>query len=166
MQPRGWLPLLPILATLAIRLFIGSPLRITDDTMTPTLHPGDIVWRWHTPTRPEPGALVVWNNPDEGGLLVRRMAAVAGQTVEVASGSVVIDGHRVGAAPPAMSLPPTRIPRDHAFLLADRPGSPGDGVRWGPTPLSSLVGAVGPTLWPLGGRESSGLVITLSADVR
>ena len=116
--------------------------------MLPAIAPGD--WLLVDPTVrrwPRVGSLVVFRDPDGGELAVKRVAAGPGSRVRFAGGFLVL-------AP------------DEAWLLADATpgiageagfGPPIDSNRYGPVPLSLLVGRVVFRYGPRGrvGRISS-----------
>ena len=86
-----WIALLG--AALAVRIWGGQTLLITQSSMEPTLWAGDRVWMWNHRGDPvPPGALIAWSEPGEGGLLVGRVVAHGGQRVELVKGRLWISG--------------------------------------------------------------------------
>ena len=127
----------------------------------------------------EPGDLVLFSPPeglkqlvaDAGGrvgsrdLFVKRVAAVAGDTVELLpSGGVAVNG--VPRAPPPLQCdeppPPSifpgkaegelsdarTIPAGTLFVLGDCPARSTDSRAWGPLPLESVVARPVVRIWP------------------
>ena len=101
--------------------------------MLPAIAPGDwllvnpLVSRW-----PRPGSVVIFREPDSEELAVKRVAAGPGSEVRFAAGYL-------------------RLADDEAWLTADASpgmtgragyGPPVDSNRFGPVPLSLLVGRV------------------------
>ena len=101
--------------------------------MLPAIQPGDwllvdpLVSRW-----PRVGSVVIFREPDSGELAVKRVAAGPGAKVRFANGYLELDA-------------------DEAWLTADASpgqtgragfGPPVDSNRFGPVPLSQLVGRV------------------------
>lgn len=101
--------------------------------MLPGIRPGDwllvdpFVRRW-----PRTGSIVVFRSPDDEGLSVKRVAAGPGESVPFADGYL-------------------RLGPDEAWLTADADapttaaagfGPPVDSVRFGPVPVTQLVGRV------------------------
>ena len=101
--------------------------------MLPTIRPGDwllvdpLASRW-----PKPGGVVIFREPDSQELAVKRVAAGPGERIRFANGYLVLAA-------------------DEAWLTADASpgqtgragfGPPVDSNRFGPVPLSLLVGRV------------------------
>jgi signal peptidase I len=109
--------------------------------MSPAIEPGD--WLLIDPTTarwPRRGSVVVFREPDSGGLAVKRVAARSGDRVPFAGGYLVMGD-------------------DEAWLIADATvagtadagyGPPIDSRRFGPVPLDLLVGRVWFRYGPLG----------------
>jgi signal peptidase I len=104
-----------------------------EGSMLPSIQPGDwllvnpLVGRW-----PSIGSIVIFREPDSGELAVKRVVAGPGARVRFANGYLVLD-------------------TDEAWLTADASpgqtgragfGPPVDSNRFGPVPLSQLVGRV------------------------
>jgi signal peptidase I len=107
--------------------------RVEEASMRPAIEPGD--WLLVDPTTrrwPRPGSVVVFREPDGGGLAVKRVSGRPGDRVPFAGGF--------------LALGP-----DEAWLTADATtartadagyGPPIDSGRFGPVPLHLLVGRV------------------------
>jgi signal peptidase I len=114
-EVKGWT--LTILAVLAFRTFLYEAVYIPSGSMLPTLQIGDYVvvekWaygarlpftrtaqvQWSTPAR---GDIVVLLNPNGGRAeddLIKRVVAVAGDTVEIRDGHLVVNGEPVPRQP-------------------------------------------------------------------
>lgn len=67
---------------------------MTGESMEPTVGAGDYFIAWSPPGRPAPGDLVVFRSRDEDGVfhVLRRVAALPGDTVAMDSGVVVLNG--------------------------------------------------------------------------
>jgi signal peptidase I len=106
---------------------------VEEPSMAPAAAPGDwlivnpLVRRW-----PRPGAIVVFRDPDDDGLSMKRVAAGPGSTVPFAAGFL-------------------RLAEDEAWLLADADeasaaaagfGPPRDSRQFGPVTVDRLVGQV------------------------
>jgi signal peptidase I len=126
-------------------------------SMAPTLRPGDRleaddaggadpkrgqVWVLQGPAKVFPG----------GGTLVKRVVGLPGETVEVASGRVLIDGRPLAepylAAPPSYTMPPRTLGLDEYFVLGDNRNASNDSHLWGPAPRSSFLGRARLRFWP------------------
>jgi len=120
-------------ATLRERLRGPWRVVVRERSMEPTILPGD--WLFVDPTVrrwPRRGSIVVFREPDDGLLAIKRVAAGPGDPVRLDEGHLVL-----GA--------------DEAWLLSDAPigllaaqggGTPVDSRRYGPVPVDCLVGRV------------------------
>lgn len=157
---------LPVLVTAVLLVAARSSLAdhyvVPSGSMEPTLVPGDRVLvdkRAHglrVPftrlelTRGAPvarGEIVVFDAPDDGTRLIKRVVAVGGDFVAVRDGRVFVNGEpvsgghgglesygdrtvrldlRLGGGP---DLPPTRVPEGRLLMLGDARGNSRDG-RW------------------------------------
>lgn len=95
---------------------------VAEESMLPALAPGDWLLLDLTPTRwPRRGSVVVVREPGSGSLVVKRVAARPGDTIRMASGATTLAG-------------------DEAWLLGDNLARSVDSRRYGPVPLTALVG--------------------------
>lgn len=153
----GLLILLGIL--LVLRLFVAEPLRVRSDSMEPTLRSGDQVLvtkigsRAHSPHRND---IVVLTSPATGALLIKRVAAVGGDTVGLEDGVLVVNGKQVHEAYVNLRLMdsvyfgPVKVPRGMVFVLGDNRSNSIDSRTFGPVPDSRITGRVLLRLWPPG----------------
>jgi len=151
----GLLLLLGVL--LVARVFVAEPLKVTSDSMQPTLRSGDQVLvtkvgnRAHAPHRTDIVALV---SPADGRLLVKRVAAVGGDTVGLEDGVLVVNGRPVHEGYVDLSLMdgvyygPIQVPRGMVFVLGDNRSNSIDSRKFGPVPESRIKGRVLLRLWP------------------
>jgi signal peptidase I len=117
--------------------------------MLPAIAPGD--WLLVDPTTrtwPRRGSVVVFHEPDDGSLAIKRVAARPGERVKFAGGYLVL-------GPDEAWL---RADATEALTSASGYGAPIDSERFGPVPLSLLVGRVWFRYGPRGriGRISPG----------
>jgi signal peptidase I len=105
---RGWT--LTILAVLAFRTFLYEPVYIPSGSMIPTLQIGDYVvvekWAYGARLPFTETAQALWSSPKRGDIvvllappgnprnddLIKRVVAVAGDTVEIQDGHLVVNG--------------------------------------------------------------------------
>ena len=138
-----------------IRDRIRGPWRVvvSEGSMRPTIEPGD--WLLVDPTTrrwPRPGSIVVFREPDTDILAIKRVAAPPGGRVQLD------DGHLVLGADEAWLLSDAT----DAQLLEIGDGRPVDSRRYGPVPVTALVGRAwfryGPAtrIGRLAGRPSPG----------
>ncbi len=113
---------------------------------------------------PARGEVVVLSSPEDGKVLVKRVAAIGGDTVEIVAGRLRVNGAEVKVAPcPGANgalceelgarrhglrldegggpdLGPIRIPADHYLMLGDNRGNSHDGRAFGLVERSALLG--------------------------
>ena len=130
------------------RLFALQPIRVHADSMQPTLHSGDelIIDRLSLALRaPHRGEIVVANSP-EGGLVVKRVAAVGGDSVGIEDGVLVVNGKQQRekyvdyASIDGVYFGPVDVPRGDVFLLGDNRGNSEDSRDFGAVPEDDVVG--------------------------
>lgn len=145
------------IALLLLVAFVAEPLRVSSGSMAPTLQRGDQVLiakvgsRVHTPQRRD---IVIFSSPSSGELLVKRVAAVAGDSVGIEDGVLVVNGTAVREAYVDATLMdgtyfgPVIVPSGEIFVLGDdRPNSV-DSRSFGPVPTSRITGRVWARIWP------------------
>lgn len=172
-----WLPLAAmLLLLLAARDTLANHYQVPSGSMQPTLVPGDRVvvdmraYGLRVPftglelsqgARPAPGDVVVFDSPVDGTRLIKRLAAVGGQTVAVRDGLLWVDGvptaesidpagvrERIGPARVTLDLadgggpdlPEVRIPEGMALVLGDHRGASFDGRGFGLVPMDAFYG--------------------------
>ncbi|QCO68307.1 signal peptidase I [Luteimonas yindakuii] len=172
---REALPLLVLILLLtAARSSLANHYHVPSGSMQPALQPGDRVvvdmraygWRLPFTTRdlvtvadPAPGEVVVFDSPVDGTRLIKRVAAVGGQRVEVRGGRLLVDGQR----PPMHGRPaeeqlgsrritldlaqgggadfgPLRVPHGEVLVLGDHRGASFDGRYFGLVPVDAFYG--------------------------
>lgn len=148
---------------------------IPASSMFPTLQPGDRIvadtWRYRD-LAPEPGKIVTFQSPD-GTLLVKRVVAVPGDTIELRGPMVVRNGNPVdepylnlepgGILPDA---PPLTLGADQFFVLGDNRGNSNDSRFMGPVAREQIYGRVALIYFSTagGGVAWQRFPVTLSAD--
>lgn len=160
---REYLPvLLTAILLFAARSSLADHYVVPSGSMEPTLVPGDRVlvdkraYGLRVPfTRLEiargdrvgRGEVVIFDAPDDGTRLIKRVVAVGGDVVAVRGGRVFVNGVSLAAGPPELEaygdravrldlglgggpdLAPTRVPAGRLLMLGDARGNSRDG-RW------------------------------------
>jgi signal peptidase I len=161
---RWWVYLLWILGFNSVGVSLSShraavlgyePFRIPSTSMSPTVELGDFVladtWRYRGHAAVA-GEIVIVERPENPGVkYIKRLVAVAGDTIEMREGIVYRNGRPVaepylhapvpyGGSPrnvPASTLTPGLI-----YVLGDYRDNSLDSRQWGPLAISSLRGRV------------------------
>jgi signal peptidase I len=102
---------------------------------------GDIVVFWYP------------RNPSES--LIKRVIGLPGETVEISSGVVQVNGQRlhepyvVAQYRDFTSLAPVRVPERSYFVLGDHRNSSNDSRNWGVVPGGNIFGKAFLRYWPI-----------------
>ena len=155
--------LLPLVIAFAVAMTVqatvAKPFEISTGSMNPTIMPSDrvlanrLVYRFRDVGR---GDIVVFQPPAELNSsvpFVKRVVGVPGDTVEIRSGQVFVNGDAFfveGAAVPRYSYGPVSVPADSVFVLGDNRNNSVDSHVWGFLREGSILGEVFMTYWPLG----------------
>jgi signal peptidase I len=161
-----WLVELVLLVALAwvlalgIKTYVVQPFIIPSSSMEQTLLISDRVlvskfaYRLGTPKR---GDVVVFVSPEDGRTdLIKRVIAVAGETVDVQDGVVSVDGKKlvepyVNAAYPDHSDldSPVKVPAGMIWVMGDNRANSKDSRFIGPQPVSQVLGRAFAIYWPI-----------------
>jgi len=130
-----------------------SRFQIAEASMSPTLHPGDLVLTWRTERAPKRGDIVVFEDPTRPDFwMVKRVIGLPGEQIDLRDGKVFIDGERLHEPWTVDDTGPDgfwHLGSDEVFVLGDaRRLSTGDSRQVGPLPLSSLSQKVVFRYWP------------------
>lgn len=151
-----------------IRVFVVSPFVVPSGSMEPTILVGDQVFAQrvsaHFGDAPEVGDIVVFKNPVSDSsheILVKRVVARAGQTVDMIDGQVYVDGvalkepYVVGESYPLpMQAPgvsvdyPYVVPEGSLWMMGDNRENSSDSRYFGAVPTDNVVGTVFFRYWP------------------
>ena len=151
---RNWMRVAVVAAmalVVALLLTALEPLRVSSVSMSPTLAAGDQVivdkvsLRWNPPAVRD---LVVFREPDQDQLVVKRVVALGGQTVALEDGELLVDG--VAPYEPQVDLKgidwmyfgPVTVPPDAVFVMGDNRFESIDSRTYGAIPLHDLMGRV------------------------
>ncbi|MDX6414133.1 MAG: signal peptidase [Gaiellaceae bacterium] len=168
-----------------VKAWVINPYRIPSPSMEPTLHcarpepdceasnsdrilANRFIYHFHDPKR---GDIVVFHAPPEaareciGGIFVKRIIGLPGETWAERKGVTYIDGHRlVETYIPAarrdadtktlLAIPPVgklkRIPQGMYLMEGDNRAKSCDSRVWGLVPRGNIIGKVVLTYWPPG----------------
>ena len=156
-------------AVLAIRAFVIEPYTVPTGSMEPTIQIDDCVLAEKITLAfgqdVEGGDIVVFENPDESSghdVLVKRVIAVAGQTVDLVDGVVYVDGEALEEdyvqgdsyalaaqlAGVEISYPYT-VPEGCVWVMGDNRENSADSRYFGAVETESIIGVVVARYWPL-----------------
>ncbi len=144
-------------ALVAGRYFVAEPLRIETASMTPTLHAGQHVLADKVSRRNDAwkrGDVVAFRRTAHGRVLVKRIVGLAGDTVAIADGRLMVNGHQVSEpyAPAKLMdsvyFGPVRVPAGHVFVMGDDRRNSVDSRTYGAIPTSALMPRVEAVIWP------------------
>ncbi|GJM45536.1 MAG: signal peptidase I [Gemmatimonadota bacterium] len=161
---------LTVVLAFGLRSVVVEAFVVPTGSMRPTIVEGDHLlgtkfhyWFWE----PQRGDVVVFRPPDRAQELsgvrserfVKRVVAVGGDTVEIRSGVVFVNGVAVEepfiAEAPHYEVPSRIVPENHVFVLGDNRNESLDSHRWGFLSEESLIAHVFARYWPL--RRVGGL---------
>jgi signal peptidase I len=157
--------------------------RVPSTSMSPAIQAGDRVLgnkAAYTRVDPQRGDVVIFRDPEHWrGNCIKRIVALAGDTVEIREGRLMINGRLLdrlavpgGGGGEAVEVnPPARyrilpagggidrkvsggaitVPANHCYVMGDHRGPSRDSRDFGPIPLSTLVARADYLYWPAGG---------------
>ena len=146
------LVVVPLVVLVAVLLVTAlEPLRVSSQSMHPTLEAGDQVVvdklsvHWRPPVE---GELIVFREPDHHALVVKRVVALSGQSVAIEDAELVVDG--VVRHEPQVDrsridstyFGPVTVPPLSVFVLGDNRSESIDSRTYGSVPLDDVVGRV------------------------
>ncbi|MGG1661454.1 signal peptidase I [Brevibacillus sp. NRS-1366] len=164
-----WLKALGIAIVLAflIRTFLFAPFIVEGESMETTLHNSEklvVNKAIYYLQDPQPGDIIVFH-AEQTRDYIKRVIAVAGDTVEVKNDQLLVNGKLVEEPYLAQhkeqaklqgepfftnDFPPVQIPAGHIFVMGDNRLNSHDSRAIGPVATSTVVGRAEFTFWPIG----------------
>lgn len=144
-----------LILALLVRSYVAEPRFIPSDSMVPTLRVGDrlvvekLSYRSHPP---EFGDIIVFDPPPQlqelgyskDQAFIKRIIGKPGQTVEIKSGKVFVDGQALQepyiAEAPRYTMRPAAVPADSYFVMGDNRNNSNDSHVWGFLPKDFILG--------------------------
>lgn len=150
-----------VLGVLALRQWVGVPVRVRDVGMEPTFCQGDLVWVWRGAVDElVPGDIVLFHEPGTPLRYLRRVLATGGQRVELHPDGIWLDGQRVDRPGGQVKVgevawqvrglavsPPREVPPGELFLLGDHLAETTDSRVLGTVSLDQVEGRAGALIW-------------------
>jgi signal peptidase I len=137
--------------------FIFEPVRVSGQSMSPTLLDTGSYWlnRWvyleHEPKRAD---IVAVKDPQDGGLVVKRIVALPGESIYFKNGAVYVNGRRLDEFYLPSHTPTYAYEKnedellccgkDQYFVLGDNRGNSTDSRTFGAVPRRDILGKVVP----------------------
>jgi signal peptidase I len=145
-----------LLIYVLVRTFLFENYRVVGRSMEPNLENDQYLvvnklgYRLHEPQR---GDIVVFRDPrSDGRKLIKRVIGLPGETVEIRSGQVFINGQLLDepyiASQGRYTQQSTSVPEDEFFVLGDNRNNSSDSHNWGPLPSENIVGKAWLSYWP------------------
>lgn len=157
-----------IAAVLLVRMYVVEPYIIPSESMDPTIEVGDMILGEKLSLKseePQRGDIVFFKNPDPDsghGVLVKRVVATGGQTVDLRYGKVYIDGvEEKGGYAHGMSMPleeryletdvtfPYTVPEGYIWVMGDNRENSLDSRSFGAIPIDTVYAESWIRYWPL-----------------
>lgn len=147
-----------LLSLFFVRGSLANWYYIPSGSMLPTLEVGDFVfvnrtaYALHLPftrislarrAEPKLGEIVVFDGPNDGPLMVKRLIAVPGDHVAIKDGQLRVNGERIclpDCDRRTAGLFDFVVPAESYFVLGDNRENSADSRSWGLLPRSHLVG--------------------------
>lgn len=150
-----------VMMALVVILFLYQPVRVEGTSMMPSLVDQErifinkFVYRFGLADIGRGDTVVFWYPGDTSKSYIKRVIGVPGDTVEVAEGSVIVNGRTLNEpyVPPEyrdhLSMPRRTVPPDDYFVLGDHRSSSNDSRAWGTVPRQNIYGKAVFVYWPL-----------------
>ena len=150
----------------ALRTFVFQAYEIPSGSMEQTIMTGDMVFSEkvsYYARDVEPGDIVTFYDPEiPGRILIKRVIATGGQTVDLVDGKVVVDGvaldepytgglpsEPLAPAPGADVSYPYTVPEGHLWVMGDNRTNSNDSRYFGAVGCSSVTARGVAVIWPL-----------------
>jgi signal peptidase I len=142
----------------ALKLWVVEPAFVSHVSMRPTLDDKNaliidkLTYHFREPRR---GEIVTATLPDTGESVIKRVVAVAGDSVGFYDGTMLLndrpfdDSYALGSHMPGYFWGPIVVPEGHVFLLGDNYQESTDSRAYGPVPVDAVDGRMLVRFWPL-----------------
>jgi len=142
------------LAVVLIRWQVLDVATVSSDSMAPTVCTGStvLVLRLDRPSTVAVDDIVTFPSPQDGGQTIKRVVAVAGQSVAIHDAELVVDGRTVTepyvdhASIDGVYTASVTVPDGMVFVMGDHRETSIDSRTYGPIPTTAINGRL---LWDL-----------------
>jgi signal peptidase I len=143
-----------LIGVVVLRTQVLDTVTVTSDSMSPTVCTGDTVLlqRLDGEAGVRVDDIVTFPHPQDGGRVIKRVVALAGQSVAIADALLLVDGAVVPepyvdhSTIDGVYFGPVTVPDGAVFVLGDRRENSIDSRAYGSIPTSALDGRM---LWDL-----------------
>lgn len=139
-----------ITVVVLIRTFIVTPIRVSGPSMNPTLKNGDIMIL-NKLSKIDRFDIVVINSKHLNDVLIKRVIALPGETLEVVNGVIYINGKKLDdkyAYGKTSDVGKMKIPEGEYFVMGDNREVSADSRLFGTFKKSEIKGTTRFTLFP------------------
>lgn len=149
---------LVVMLAFAVRSYLAEPIRVSGDSMVPTLHHGEhmIVEKFSYWTRlPERGEVIICYYPGYEDSCVKRVIGLPGETVSIRDGAIFIDGEPLDESAYwggwiNGDMDGVTVEENALFVVGDNRNFSKDSrnASVGCIPMHKVLGRVRAVLWP------------------
>jgi signal peptidase I len=152
---------LSVLIAVIVILFLYQPVKVEGTSMMPSLVDQErifinkFIYRFGLASVSRGDMVVFWFPGDTTKSYIKRVIGVPGDSVEVADGTVIVNGHALAESyvpeeyRDHRSMALRTVPVDQFFVLGDHRSSSNDSRSWGWVPRSFIYGKAVFVYWPL-----------------
>lgn len=147
-----------IIAALIV-FFVVQPVRVEGVSMQPKLVDQERIFVnrfiYHFKEIHRGDIVVFWYPKDTSKSFIKRVIGLPGETVQIKSGMVYVDGRRLDEiylSPNYIdhrSYPPVKVTEGHYYVLGDHRDSSNDSRNWGLVPKENIYGKAIFRYWPV-----------------
>lgn len=150
-----------LVAAWGLRTYVVEPFEVPSASMETTIMTGDRIFAekvTYNFESPRAGDIVLFNDPETPArVLVKRVVAVGGQTVDLQDGYVVVDGVKLaesytrGSSYPLASSSityPYTVPQGEVWVMGDNRENSQDSRYFGSVDVDTVFGKAMITYWP------------------
>jgi signal peptidase I len=128
--------------------YVCIPFRIQGESMAPTYVTGSFNFCLaprYIFSKPALSDVVLVQMAGQKIMLLKRVVATEGQSIEFREGTIFIDGKKVNepyvSGKSDWNLSPTTVKPGHVYVVGDNRSMPAEGHTFGQTPVNRIVGA-------------------------
>jgi signal peptidase I len=152
---------LSVVIAVVVILFLYQPVKVEGTSMMPSLIDQErifinkFIYRFNLADIHRGDMVVFWFPGDPTKSYIKRIIGVPGDTVEVAQGTVMVNGNALAESyvpeeyRDHISMPRRTVRTDEFFVLGDHRSSSNDSRTWGMVPRHFIYGKAVFVYWPL-----------------